>query len=261
VRTKLFIQSSFFCILILATAGCDRQNNSVDTTLPTEDIPELSVISGSLSYPSDYIPNDMEVCAKNVETGKTHCDAEITVGNDTRRYALTVPPGSYHVYAKTSDKPGYNAYYSEAVVCGLKVDCLSSKPITVTLAGGAKRTDVDPHDWYADTKGATNDQPGKPGISPNNSWLVGTWADGGCEGDGGETYLADQGYGTWSEEGRWSLAGNRLTVIIDMTVRDTESGEPEPIDPPRRIVGTISDAESDSFMLTVNGEKQSRQRC
>jgi hypothetical protein len=47
--------------------------------------------------------------------------------------------------------PDYKAYYSEAVVCGLSVNCLSNEPITLELPPGENRSKVHPHDWYART--------------------------------------------------------------------------------------------------------------
>lgn len=262
MRMKSVIQYSFLCIAPLAFIGCDRPDNSVDTTLPTEEAAKMAVISGALSYPSEYIPDDMKVCAQEVGSRKTFCNSKATGGTTDRRYELTVPAGSYHVYAKTSEKPGYYAYYTEAVVCGLTVDCLSSMPIPVVLAAGDRRLDIDPQDWYADGSRPAPSLPQRSRVSPNKTWLVGTWADEGfCEGDSGETYSSDQSFGTWSEGGRWSLSGNRLTVTIDMYVRDTESGEPEPINPPRTMAGAISNAENDSFVFTVNGEERNLKRC
>ena len=45
------------------------------------------------------------------------------------------------------------------------------------------------------------------------NWLAGVWAeDDFCEGDGGQTFRANGGWGTWSINGRWSLMGDQLTI-------------------------------------------------
>jgi len=141
-------------LAILACAGlcgCDKPDPDppappVDTTIPE---PRPATITGELSYPSDYIPEDMRVCAEDVTSRKRNCDARFTTRNGRRLYTLTVLPGSYRVYAETRDMTDYKAYYSEAVVCGLSVDCVSHEPITLKLSAGENRGKVHPQDWYA----------------------------------------------------------------------------------------------------------------
>ena len=133
-----------------ALLGCDNPApdapaRPVDTTIPE---PKPATITGELGYPSDYIPEDMRVCAERVGTSDKKCDARFSVQKGRRIYTLTVPPGNYRVYAETRDWPDYKAYYTEAVVCGLSVDCPSHEPITLELLAGDTRTKVDPQDWY-----------------------------------------------------------------------------------------------------------------
>jgi hypothetical protein len=97
-------------------------------------------------------------------------------------------------------------------------------------------------------------------VSPQ--WLVGSWSeDGFCEGDAGETYLADQTWGDWGTEGHWSLTGDRLVVTKTMRVRDTLSEEPEPLTPAELVAGTISNATAKSYDLTVEGRTIHMGRC
>lgn len=158
------------CLLLL---NCQRQpdtNHSVDTTL--ED-PVPALLRGELSYPSDYIPNDMRVCAEDISSGQPHCDAQIRSRGRSRTYDLSVPAGRYRVYATTSEWPNYKAYYSEAVTCGLHVGCTSHEPIIVTLRAGETKAEVNPHDWYAatppPTEASTEDPPAK-GPSTADNW-------------------------------------------------------------------------------------------
>jgi hypothetical protein len=138
---------------ILAPAGlvaCDKADPSlptgpVDTTIPE---PRPATITGKLSYPSDYIPEDMRVCAERTESPDRNCSAAFKVSNGRRLYTLTVPAGSYRIYAETRAWPGYKAYYTEAVTCGLGINCSSHEPITVKVASGEKRAEINPQDWY-----------------------------------------------------------------------------------------------------------------
>jgi len=69
-------------------------------------------IEGELSYPSDYIPKDMVVCAEEVSSGKLHCNSKKKAGKTVVSYTLDVPAGRYRVYAQTNDMPDVRAYYS-----------------------------------------------------------------------------------------------------------------------------------------------------
>jgi cytoskeletal protein RodZ len=114
--------------------------------------PKTGTIKGQASYPSEQLPEDEEVCAQpvNEPSAKPIC---INVGKQqTIKYELTVPEGTYYVYAKTEKLSGYKAYYNEFVKCGLSVDCPESthlQQIPVKVTAGAVVENVDPGDWYA----------------------------------------------------------------------------------------------------------------
>lgn len=134
------------------------------TTTPTVTTPEKKTeaptkkeearkgtIEGSLSYPSESIPEDMKVCAEDIVTTKQYCtdtqipDQKYTYGEG---YKIEVPASSYYVFATTKIMGDYKAYYSEFVTCGLSVDCLSHQPIKVTVEAGQTTSNIDPQDWY-----------------------------------------------------------------------------------------------------------------
>jgi hypothetical protein len=107
-------------------------------------------IEGSLSYPSEGIPQNMIVCAENESLKDPICtsqkinDSKYTYGTG---YKLQVPEGKYFVYAKLPEND-YSAYYSNFVTCGLSVNCTDHTPIEVTVRGNQVTTNVDPGDWY-----------------------------------------------------------------------------------------------------------------
>lgn len=113
-------------------------------------ISKNGTIEGSLSFPSEGIPKNLEVCAENQTTKEIYCTSKhlqnpkYTYGVG---YTLNVPAGIYLVYAL--DPSGdYKAYYSEFVTCGLSVNCPSHEPILVEVKAGETTSDVDPQDWY-----------------------------------------------------------------------------------------------------------------
>jgi hypothetical protein len=110
----------------------------------------LGTIEGSLSYPSEQIP-DLTVCAYNTaDPSDEYCTTSLidspqyTAG---RGYQLVVPPGDYYVYSYFIDKT-HTAYYTEFVPCGLDISCPSHAYITVTVGDGDHLTGIDPVDWY-----------------------------------------------------------------------------------------------------------------
>ena len=121
--------------------------------------PQSGVIEGALSYPSDFIPPDMTICAENLATKKIYSTNQHLKAKKYRYkvgYKLEVPPGDYYVYAQLPDpaKYGagfpkdYRAYYSEYVKCGMTENCPSHTPIVVKVKSGETVSGIDPQDWY-----------------------------------------------------------------------------------------------------------------
>jgi len=112
---------------------------------------ETGIIEGSLSYPSEGIPEDMTVCAETTEGVQIACtdthikDPKYTYGVG---YKLEVPEGIYYVYATFPPSASGEAYFSEFVTCGLSVGCPSHEKIPVKVIAGQTTSDVDPGDWY-----------------------------------------------------------------------------------------------------------------
>lgn len=104
----------------------------------------VGAISGSLSYPSDYIPKDMSVCARHTETREDTCK----VTGTKESYRLELAPGTYLVWAKTKDWSG-RAFYTKAIACGLSVECTNHEPIEVVVQAGQTTRNVDPGDYYS----------------------------------------------------------------------------------------------------------------
>jgi hypothetical protein len=104
-------------------------------------------IAGEVSYPSDYLPDDLRVTAAPVRGGRLYS----TTRRKGAKYQLSLPAGEYYVYATTKATPtltGYKAYYTEFTTCGSSVDCPSHKKIVVRVRSKTGTYHIDPQDWY-----------------------------------------------------------------------------------------------------------------
>ena len=108
-------------------------------------------VRGRIRYPACMgPPGDAIVCAEPTAGGMATC---APVAWSTRAsgydYRLELPAGDYYVYTRTeSMMPGYRAYFTRAVTCGLHTECADHTPIVVSVAPGRVVGDVDPADWY-----------------------------------------------------------------------------------------------------------------
>jgi hypothetical protein len=120
-----------------------------DPLLPSAPVGDIPLaggkISGRLSYPSEGIP-PMYVVAFRVDTGTFYfVDAETNQGE----YMIeNLPPGVYHVVAYPVGG-SLGGGYTQAVPCGLSVDCNDHSLIDVHVVAGQETSGVDPADWYA----------------------------------------------------------------------------------------------------------------
>lgn len=103
-------------------------------------------IAGQLGYPSSFIP-PMYVVAFEV-SGPNYYYV-LTDLNDTAYRIDNLPPGNYYVVAYPADSPNYPGGYSQAVPCGLSVDCADHSLIPVTVSGGQVTQGISPTDFYA----------------------------------------------------------------------------------------------------------------
>jgi hypothetical protein len=102
-------------------------------------------ITGSLSYPSEFIP-PLRVFAYQVGSESYFY---VDTLKDQPTYQIdNLPAGYYQVVAYILNG-GLPAGYSQAVPCGLSVDCTNHDLIQVPVNSGQVVTGVDPGDWYA----------------------------------------------------------------------------------------------------------------
>jgi hypothetical protein len=102
-------------------------------------------LQGVVHFPSEGIP-PLTIYARNVATNETF---NLTTAENQADFTLAgVAPGVYHVFAWVSDGSGLGGAYTQAVPCGLSVDCTDHTLIAVPVAAGQPTTGVDIADWY-----------------------------------------------------------------------------------------------------------------
>jgi len=102
-------------------------------------------ITGSLSYPSEYIP-PLRVFAFQVDSENYfYVD---TAENQSTYQISNLPTGYYQIvaYIQNGNLAGG---YTQAVPCGLGVECSNHELLDVPVNIGQVVTGIDPADWYA----------------------------------------------------------------------------------------------------------------
>jgi hypothetical protein len=115
------------------------------------------VIRGTLSFPASFLPAQ-QVCAEPVDVDSATEPVCIPTAESQSEYSLSLPSGSYHVYATVLEPsgnypPSYRAYFNQFVTCQQNgtVSCsqdLHAKKIVVPVLPNDELSGVNPGDWY-----------------------------------------------------------------------------------------------------------------
>jgi hypothetical protein len=128
-----------------ATVGADSTTPTLIPTLTVTPTPEPGSISGSLSFPSEFIP-PLRVVAFQVN-GYDYRYVD-TMENQSAYQITGLTPGLYHVVAYSMD--GFFAGgYTQMVPCGLQASCTDHSLIDVEVKPGQDTPNINPADWYA----------------------------------------------------------------------------------------------------------------
>jgi predicted outer membrane repeat protein len=140
---------------------CDRGAFEDDTGLagptPTPTPAAEGGVSGLVCYPSEGIP-PLNLYFANVNSNAVH---EFDHSSGDSNYNVSLPPGTYVAYAWTKDF-GVGGSYSEAVPCGLTVNCTDHTLIEFDVFSNQTTTGVDICDYY----GGQNSVPLPPNAQP-----------------------------------------------------------------------------------------------
>jgi hypothetical protein len=124
-----------------------------DTATPT---PAEGVVTGKVCFPSEPPLPEMTLYFEDISSG-TVISAPHTDGTGT--YETQLPPAIYVAYAWRDEDFAIGGSYSQAVPCGLSVECDNHNLLPFTVEPASTTTGIDICDWY----GAPGDVPLPPG--------------------------------------------------------------------------------------------------
>ncbi len=120
-------------------------STSTDTPAATEESasPLAGTVTGQVCYPSEMIPA-MHAYFRNANTGEL---TELAIAENQSEYNLDLPSGTYEAFAYLQDGE-LGGSYSQAVPCGLGVECVDHNLITFEVQTGQTTANIDLCDWY-----------------------------------------------------------------------------------------------------------------
>ena len=147
------VQQTFAAMTIEAGAplvtpqGGQGATDNISTDTPEGG--QTGSVTGGLSYPSEGIP-PIEVVAYRVGGQPNEYYYVLTQQNQATYLFDFLPPGTYYVVAypmlEGNDLAGG---YSQAVPCGLSVNCTDHSLIPVVVQASQITSGINPADWYA----------------------------------------------------------------------------------------------------------------
>ena len=108
----------------------------------------LGTIEGSITFPSDFIPDGFTVVVEDVATGQEYRTDQVIYDSKYRfgvGFVIKVPPGSYYVYA-VEPAIDFKAYYDEFMQSDFEID--SYEKIVVPIAEGQHVDDLLVGNWW-----------------------------------------------------------------------------------------------------------------
>lgn len=161
MKTQRLTLMSIIALLLVSSIVCTFPGIAKTTATPEPEAVQFSgnlggtgSISGNLSYPSDFIPA-MRVVAMRIENDQPTGEyVSIDTGRNTQTYSISgLASGGYWVVAypieDIGQSPSLAGGYTQAVVCGLDVNCTDHSLILVEVKDGDNTPGINPGDWNA----------------------------------------------------------------------------------------------------------------
>jgi len=129
-------------------AGCDRGAIEMEGIAPITitPVPLPGTIEGLICYPSEGVP-PMDLFFEEVNTQKVE---QLSHPGGTMDYSVDVPPGTYIAYAWRPPDYLIGGAYTQAVSCGLTVNCTDHSLIQFQVQAGQTTAGIDICDYYGE---------------------------------------------------------------------------------------------------------------
>jgi hypothetical protein len=133
----------------------DMQDEKTETQTPSPSNETAAApngtITGGITYPSDRLPEGIVVHALNTQTKQVYNTSKFN--QDAKYdyaawYALSVPAGTYHVYAIAPSMEGRKAYHNQFIRCGIRVECTDTTIVEVPVTAERETADITVGDWW-----------------------------------------------------------------------------------------------------------------
>lgn len=136
MKNKSFYYFFLIFLLSLFSVSCSKKN----------------IIEGNIGYPSDYVPQ-VEVFLENVATGSQIIQlVEASYERESAYCFRDVPDGKYIIFAIPTEAEIETLVggYTNAVPCGLTVDCDDHTYIQLDVKEGKYLSGINIYDWNTD---------------------------------------------------------------------------------------------------------------
>jgi hypothetical protein len=137
------------------------------TAEPTDSPVEFGEVSGSVCFPSEFIPA-MTIYFRDTSDGMLYA---LSNGENASSYTSELPLGNYIAFGYP-DNVDFGGMYSAAVPCGLNVDCLDHTPLPFDVLAGQTTTGIDICDWYAEPNQVPQNPNAAFQVNPSLAGLV-----------------------------------------------------------------------------------------
>jgi len=139
------------------TAGAPPAATALPASATPEPAPLDGSVSGKVCFPSEPPLPEMTLFFENSVSNEI---ISLPHTDGTGVYALDLPPGNYIAYAWRPGESPLGGSYSQAVPCGLTVNCTDHSLLPFDVLPGENTPDIDLCDWY----GQPGDVPVPPGV-------------------------------------------------------------------------------------------------
>jgi len=146
----MFRKSFLFTALLIFTSACAQLGGTLEVSFATETpVPgiessatpnpitltptqttDLGQVTGSICYPSEAIPA-MTAFFENQASGQA---TQLDIAENQGDYSIQLEPGEYLAYAyREGESIKIGGMYSQAIACGLTVDCSDHTPLIFSV--------------------------------------------------------------------------------------------------------------------------------